>query len=109
MLIIFSCTKGVHNGEIPLYTFSYSNVGNMSQQVGTGFSFTDKGGLVTNEEQVAEGLYSFITQFLTIFSEYQKNDFYVTGEVRRSFVSTCVVANSAQTTPMSYALYSVPR
>ena len=63
----------------------------MSQQVGTGFSFTDKGGLVTNEEQVAEGLYSFITQFLTIFSEYQKNDFYITGEVRRSFVSTCVL------------------
>ena len=50
-------------------------------QVGTGFSYTDKGGLSTTEEQVADNLYSCITQFLTVFSEYQASDFYVTGEV----------------------------
>ena len=50
-------------------------------QVGTGFSYTDKGGMSTNEEQVADNLYSCITQFLTVFSEYQASEFYVTGEV----------------------------
>ena len=40
-------------------------------QVGTGFSYTDKGGLSTTEEEVADNLYSCITQFLTIFSEYR--------------------------------------
>ena len=50
-------------------------------QVGTGFSYTDKDGLSTNEEEVADNLYSCITQFLIVFSEYQASDFYVTGEV----------------------------
>ena len=50
-------------------------------QVGTGFSYTDKSGMSTTEEEVADNLYSCITQFFTVFSEYQANDFYVTGEV----------------------------
>ena len=50
-------------------------------QVGTGFSFTDDGGLSTSEEEVADNLYFCITQFLTIFSEYQASDLYITGEV----------------------------
>ena len=50
-------------------------------QVGTGFSYTDKGGLSTTEEEVADNLYSCITQFLTVFTEYQASEFYVTGEV----------------------------
>ena len=50
-------------------------------QVGTGYSFTDKGGFSTNEEQVATNLYSCLTQFFAIFSDYKDNDFYLTGEV----------------------------
>lgn len=51
-------------------------------QVGTGFSFTvNKDGYSTNEKDVADNLYSCLTQFFTVFSEYQSNDFYLTGEV----------------------------
>ena len=50
--------------------------------MGTGFSFTDSVmGLSTNESEVATNLYSALIQFFTVFSGYQKNDFYVTGEV----------------------------
>ena len=62
-------------------------------QVGTGFSYTDKGGLSTTEEEVADNLYSCITQFLTVFSEYQASDFYVTGEV--SIYSNNVASSQA--------------
>jgi len=49
--------------------------------VGTGFSFTDfPGGYSTNENEVATNLYSALTQFFTIYSDYQNNDFYLTGE-----------------------------
>ncbi|XP_065839981.1 probable serine carboxypeptidase CPVL [Oscarella lobularis] len=49
--------------------------------VGVGFSFTgSQEGYATNEEDVAMGLYSCLTQFFQVFSDYQKNDFYLTGE-----------------------------
>jgi vitellogenic carboxypeptidase-like protein len=49
--------------------------------VGTGFSFTDsESGYSTAYWQAAENLYSAITQFFTVFYQYQKNDFYVCGE-----------------------------
>ncbi len=52
-------------------------------QVGTGFSFTNNTlGLSTNEVEVANNLYSALTQFFTVFTSYQANDFYVIGEVR---------------------------
>ncbi|CAG9790103.1 unnamed protein product [Diatraea saccharalis] len=47
--------------------------------VGTGFSFTNNG-YCTNQTQVGEELYSFVTQFLKLFSELQKNEFFITGE-----------------------------
>ena len=50
--------------------------------MGTGFSFTENVlGLSTNESEVATNLYSALIQFFTVFSDYQKNDFYITGEV----------------------------
>ncbi|XP_051872859.1 probable serine carboxypeptidase CPVL isoform X2 [Pristis pectinata] len=49
--------------------------------VGTGFSFTDKtDGYAQNEDDVGRDLYSALIQFFQIFYEYQKNDFYATGE-----------------------------
>ncbi|XP_067648756.1 probable serine carboxypeptidase CPVL [Haliotis asinina] len=49
--------------------------------VGTGFSFTgEESGYANNEEDVARDLYSCLTQFFQIFSSYQSNDFYITGE-----------------------------
>ncbi|XP_050522901.1 venom serine carboxypeptidase-like [Daktulosphaira vitifoliae] len=49
--------------------------------VGTGFSYTeDDAGYNTNESQVGLNMYEALLQFFTLFSEYQKNDFYVTGE-----------------------------
>uniref|UniRef100_UPI00398EB001 probable serine carboxypeptidase CPVL isoform X2 n=1 Tax=Pristiophorus japonicus TaxID=55135 RepID=UPI00398EB001 len=50
--------------------------------VGTGFSFTDQDeGYARNEDDVGRDLYSALIQFFRIFYEYQKNDFYATGEV----------------------------
>ncbi|XP_069067558.1 probable serine carboxypeptidase CPVL [Pleurodeles waltl] len=49
--------------------------------VGTGFSFTDDSqGFAKDQVDVGRDLYSALTQFLQIFPEYQKNDFYATGE-----------------------------
>ncbi|XP_029602596.1 putative serine carboxypeptidase CPVL [Salmo trutta] len=49
--------------------------------VGTGFSFTDdERGFAQNQDDVGRDLYSALTQFFQIFSEYQSNDFYATGE-----------------------------
>ena len=49
--------------------------------VGTGFSYTkDTNGFVRNQVDVSQHLYEGLQQFFTIFSEYRKNDFYVTGE-----------------------------
>ena len=59
------------------------NIASLSK-VGTGYSFTvNKLGLSKTEDDVAENLYSCLTQFFTVFSDYQKNDFYLTGEVHR--------------------------
>ncbi|XP_025025847.1 probable serine carboxypeptidase CPVL isoform X2 [Python bivittatus] len=50
--------------------------------VGTGFSFTGDGkGYAKNEEDVGRDLYSAIVQFFQLFPDYQKNDFYATGEM----------------------------
>uniref|UniRef100_A0A8C4TH28 Probable serine carboxypeptidase CPVL n=1 Tax=Erpetoichthys calabaricus TaxID=27687 RepID=A0A8C4TH28_ERPCA len=52
-----------------------------ANSVGTGFSFTDDNqGFARNQDDVGRDLYSALTQFFQIFYEYQKNDFYATGE-----------------------------
>ncbi|KAL3831849.1 hypothetical protein ACJMK2_023548 [Sinanodonta woodiana] len=49
--------------------------------VGTGYSFTQAdAGYATNEADVGRDLYSCLYQFFTVFNEYQKNDFYATGQ-----------------------------
>lgn len=49
--------------------------------VGTGFSYTgDDFGYSTNQTDVARNMYSALVQFFELFPEYQRNDFYVTGE-----------------------------
>ncbi|XP_061442030.1 probable serine carboxypeptidase CPVL [Rhineura floridana] len=49
--------------------------------VGTGFSFTDdEAGYTVNQDDVGRDLYSALTQFFQLFPDYQKNDFYATGE-----------------------------
>uniref|UniRef100_A0A8C5PDQ4 Probable serine carboxypeptidase CPVL n=1 Tax=Leptobrachium leishanense TaxID=445787 RepID=A0A8C5PDQ4_9ANUR len=65
-------------------TFSWANKYSMlyiDNPIGTGFSFTgDDRGFAVNEEDVGRDLYSALTQFFQIFPEYQKNEFYATGE-----------------------------
>jgi len=49
--------------------------------VGAGWSFTSStAGYVTDQEQVADNLYSALVQFFQVFPDYSGNDFYVTGE-----------------------------
>ncbi|XP_028836518.1 putative serine carboxypeptidase CPVL [Denticeps clupeoides] len=49
--------------------------------VGTGFSFTNNDkGFAKNQDDVGRDLYSALLQFFQIFTEFQGNDFYATGE-----------------------------
>ncbi|XP_036438855.1 probable serine carboxypeptidase CPVL [Colossoma macropomum] len=49
--------------------------------VGTGWSFTDDDkGFATNQDDVGRDLYNALIQFFQLFSEYQSNEFYATGE-----------------------------
>uniref|UniRef100_A0A8C1W132 Probable serine carboxypeptidase CPVL n=1 Tax=Cyprinus carpio TaxID=7962 RepID=A0A8C1W132_CYPCA len=49
--------------------------------VGTGWSFTeDDRGFAQNQDDVGRDLYNALTQFFQIFSEFQPNPFYATGE-----------------------------
>merc|ERR1712232_670273 len=49
--------------------------------VGAGFSYTNSNkGYVVNESQVADHLYSCMTQFFQLFPNLADNDFYITGE-----------------------------
>lgn len=47
--------------------------------VGTGFSFTN-GGYSKNEDEIGSNLYNALIQFFTLFPQFQKNDFFATGE-----------------------------
>jgi len=49
--------------------------------VGAGFSYTGTGkGYVTNQDEVADNLYSLLQQFYQVFPDVLKTDLYVTGE-----------------------------
>lgn len=49
--------------------------------VGTGFSFTDNNeGYARSQEDVARDLYSALSQFFEIFTDFASNPFFVTGE-----------------------------
>ncbi|CAG12003.1 unnamed protein product, partial [Tetraodon nigroviridis] len=62
------------------WTSSYS-VLYVDNPVGTGFSFTDDDrGFAQNQDDVGRDLHCALTQFFQIFSEYQSNEFYATGE-----------------------------
>ncbi|CAF1151380.1 unnamed protein product [Rotaria sordida] len=49
--------------------------------VGTGYSFTSNDqGYARSEDDVARDLYSALTQFFQIYTDYVSNSFYITGE-----------------------------
>jgi len=53
----------------------------MDNPVGTGFSYTeDPSGYSTKEEEVAENLYSAVSQFFQLFPALQNNEFFFSGE-----------------------------
>lgn len=49
----------------------------VDQPVGTGFSHGKVDGYVHNETQVAEDMYSFLQQFLAVFTDLQGRDFFI--------------------------------
>ncbi|XP_006506682.1 probable serine carboxypeptidase CPVL isoform X4 [Mus musculus] len=77
------------------WTFTLSML-YIDNPVGTGFSFTDHfQGYATSEDDVAQDLYSALIQFFTLFPEYAKNDFYVTGEILDKLLDGDVTTGSS--------------
>ena len=48
--------------------------------IGTGFSIASEEDLVTNEDQVAEGLHNFLKGFLKANPEFEGRELFITGE-----------------------------
>lgn len=63
--------------------------------VGVGFSFTQEPqGYTRNDTDVARDLFEALQQFFTLFPEYVKNDFYVTGEsYAGSYIQSFLIEN----------------
>merc|ERR1712226_272130 len=57
-----------------------ANVIYIDNPVGAGFSYAQDDALPHSQEEVARDLYEALTQWFTMFPEYQPNDFYVFGE-----------------------------
>jgi len=65
------------------YTWNHrANMLYIDNPIGAGYSYTTDpdNGLPTTQQHAGEDLYSFLTQFFTLYPEYQPNDFYVFGE-----------------------------
>lgn len=72
----------VRHDRVKLRPFAWTKTHSVlyiDNPVGTGFSFTN-GRYATNETTIGEDLYVALLQFFSVFPEFQKNDFYVTGE-----------------------------
>jgi len=53
----------------------------VDQPGGTGYSWVQNpAGYVKNETQVADDMYSFLTQFFAVYSQFSKLPFFITGE-----------------------------
>jgi len=74
------------NSDLSLKINPYSwnanaNIIFLDQPVGTGFSYADSWwDYDTNEDEIAQDMYTFMQQFLLLFPQYAKLPFFVTGE-----------------------------
>lgn len=72
------------NGNIQLRPISWNTDYHLifiDNPVGTGYSFTSNdAGYARSQDDVARDLYSALTQFFQIYTDYAANPFYVTGE-----------------------------
>lgn len=59
---------------------SHANLVYVDQPAGTGFSYSSRDGYDTNEAEVAHDMVNFIQALLKAHPEWQKLDFYITGE-----------------------------
>lgn len=72
----------VRDERIKTRVFTWTKTHSMlyiDSPVGSGYSFT-KGGYAKNETIIGLHLYEALLQFFTLFPEYQKNSFYISGE-----------------------------
>jgi serine carboxypeptidase-like clade 4 len=72
------------DGTLKSNAFAWNSVANVlfvDQPVGTGFSYADSpDDYVTSEDQVAQDMFEFLQKFYVQYPQYQKLDFFVTGE-----------------------------
>jgi vitellogenic carboxypeptidase-like protein len=72
--------KGSSAVQMPISWNSKYSLLFIDNPVGTGYSYANRQYYTTNEVEVGRDLYSCLTQWFTVFPQYAKNDFYVTGE-----------------------------
>lgn len=75
-------TVGNNSNLIP-NPYSWNTNANLmfvDQPAGTGFSYVNSNGYVTDEAQVAVDFYTFLTNFFNKYPQYVNNDLYITGE-----------------------------
>lgn len=73
----------INEDKILLRKFSWHLKANLlfiDNPVGTGFSFSDRNGYSTNQNQISTNLYNALTQFYKLFPELQYNRLIVSGE-----------------------------
>jgi serine carboxypeptidase-like clade 4 len=58
---------------------TFANLLYIDQPAGTGFSYADQD-YVTDEKQVGEEMYAFLTGFFQKYPQFLKNEFYIVGE-----------------------------
>lgn len=77
----FNVDERYHLVPRPYPWTSTHNVIYIDNPAGTGFSFTDDdAGYARNQTDVGRDLYAAVVQFMKLFPELQRNEFYVTGE-----------------------------
>jgi vitellogenic carboxypeptidase-like protein len=72
------------NGNLSSRSITWTSLYNVlyiDNPVGTGYSFTSNDeGYAHSQDDVARDLYSALTQFFQIYTDYLSNSFYITGE-----------------------------
>ncbi len=98
----FRLVSGVLSTSNYSWTKRY-NVLYIDNPVGIGFSFTEnESGFSRTQEDISNNLYSFMSQFFEIFSQFRKNDLYIGAESYAGKFAISLAYKIHQKNPMTH-------